>query len=215
MKEFFTSIKQGHKQFTRFRWQMKLRVQDAMGWFGRFLRPVMTLAVFALGFSVVYIVVTLRDDPKARRVFEQRVVEQAKAWNLDTYGKKLKKLSQLTTRNAKYTVLRNNMERLRLMLEAYPVEGMGYPPDVATLYNHARAGKYWKLYKNPISGATEPYTAIISNYSYYEYAWEHRPFKGTVLYQREGPGYRIYVCDEEGELVTNLNGIFSVSNLDD
>lgn len=215
MKAFFTSIQQGHKRFKRFQWKAQGHIQRGMAWFGRFLKPVMTLAVFLLGFSLFYIYITLRDNPKARRTAQYHIHEQSKNWHVNTFVDKVKQLAQLTTRNAKYTVLRDNMERLRLMLELYPVEEDGYPPDIATLYESAKTGKYWNLYKNPLSGAVEPYTAIVADYSDYEYAWERKKFKGTVLYQREGPGYRIYVCDEEGQLATNINGTFSISNMDE
>lgn len=219
MGTFFREVQarylQGRKQWERFRWNIKLRIHRIMELFGRFLRPVMTLAIIALGFSCFYFYITLRDDAGARRNAKNKIQKQMSAWNLESYPQKLKRLAGITTHNAKFTVLRDNMERLRLMLETYPVENKGYPQDIETLYAQASTNNYWNLYRNPITGDTEPYTAIVANYSDYEYAWEYERFKGKILYQADSASYRIYACDENGKLIEGLNGVLSISNLDD
>lgn len=181
-------------------------------WFGYFLRPVMSLAFLCLCFCLVYFYFMLRDDVRARTQLQHRAQALLQNWHLESYPDKIKKMGQITTRNAKYTVLRDNMERLRLMLETYPTENKDYPPNIDALYQQASNAEYWLLTRNPLTGATDSYHHIVADYRDYEFSWQHAKYKGMVLYRPEGRGYHIYACDEKGKLVENLSGVFTISN---
>jgi hypothetical protein len=128
-----------------------------------------------------------------------------------------KKLAAGVTRNSRYTVLANNMHRMRLMLETYPVTGGHYPPDVDTLYQDASRQNYWWGFRNPFDqGIIHHYREWMADYARYQQFSDKRSYRGKVLYEPIGTppaGYRIYGCDENGALVRRENGdVYLLSN---
>lgn len=130
-------------------------------------------------------------------------------------SKKLDQLASLSTRNAELTVLRDNMERTRLMLEAYQVEGGHmYPMSVDLLYSQASSKGFWNLARNPLTGALS-YRGLLANYSEYQQAFERSVYAGMVLYEPIGHpplSYRLYACDRQGKLLETQAGVFMLSN---
>lgn len=130
------------------------------------------------------------------------------------YLSRMQALAALTTRNAEYAVLRDNMERLRLMVETYPTEGGGYPRSITDLYSFATANDLWILSSNPLTRVFDDNSQIVADYSSWRMSSDRSRFKGMVLYEPVSTyGYRIYACNEAGELVQGKAGVFSLSNL--
>jgi hypothetical protein len=106
-------------------------------------------------------------------------------------------------------LLRNNVERLQLMAEQYAADNQGsYPSSADVLYKTASQHGYWRTLRNPFTRATKDLTQIMLDYSYYnQERWRSKDFAGAVLYEAlGGQGYRIYACDENGELLKRDNG---------
>ena len=114
-------------------------------------------------------------------------------------------------------MVRDNMERMRLMLEAFHVEGGSggdFPMTVDILYQDASSKGFWNLTRNPITHALT-YPNIVGNYSDYELAYDKAWFAGMILYELlEKPAgtYRIYACDKEGILLEVRGQPFYISN---
>ncbi|MGV3526862.1 MAG: hypothetical protein ACO1RX_21775 [Candidatus Sericytochromatia bacterium] len=187
--------------------------------FDRVLRPVMALAALVGGFSLVLLFGQLQRGPLDADVVWGYAQTGLQAAGAGPYLEKFKKLAALTTRNARYTVLRDNMERTRLMLEAYKVEGGNvYPQSIAYLHAQATSRGYWNLYHNPLSGEKASYQRLIADYRDYQINYDHSTFAGMVLYEAIGnpaSEYRLYACDDKGELVNGAGGTFTLGTGDD
>lgn len=130
------------------------------------------------------------------------------------YLSRIQTLAALTTRNAEYAVLRDNMERLRLMVETYPTEGGTYPRSITDLHSFATDRELWILSRNPLTNVFDDSSQIVADYSSWQMSSDRSRFKGMVLYEPVSTyGYRIYACNEAGELVQGKAGVFSLSNL--
>ena len=182
--------------------------------FDRVLRPVMALAALVGGFSLVLLFGQLQRGPLDPGIIWGHAQAGLQAAGAGPYLEKFNKLAHLTTRNARYTVLRDNMERMRLMLEAYKVEGGNvYPQSVAYLHAQATSRGYWNLYHNPLSGEKASYNRLVADYRDYQINYDHSAFAGMVLYEALGnpaSEYRLYACDDKGELVNGAGGVFTL-----
>ncbi len=173
----------------------------------RIQRPLMALAALALGFGLIYWAIGLSSDGPMRH----QTMAWVKRFSLDSPVYQIKALGRLIQQNAEYTVLIDAMERTRLMVEAYPVEGKTYPANLEQLYQKAKAQGYWTLHRNPFTKARQR-EGIIRDYSDYAYATDKTDFAGMILYQAMGAyDYRIYGCDEKGELLKQDNAIIFLS----
>lgn len=179
----------------------------------RFLRPVMALAALILGFCLVILLSQLYHSPEKYIPSENQIAK----WGLDAYVAQFRKFSGIVTQNAELTMVRDNMERMRLMLDAFHVEGGAggaYPLSVDILYQHANSKGFWNLTRNPITKALS-YPNIVGNYSDYELSYDKSRFSGMILYELlEKPvgTYRIYACDKKGKLLEVRGRPFYISN---
>jgi len=200
---------------TQYYWAWRKRLSQRISNFRtrhqRVLDPLFLLFYLALILLLFYSAFHLQANPQ----WLQQARLQFHKSPLPDYLTKLKTLAALTTQNAEYTVLRDNMERLRLMLEAYPVEGSGYPGSIDELYAHASERDFWILYTNPLTRSFGQREGIVADYNAYLYSADRSSYKGMVLYEPIGVyAYRIYACDQDGELVENKDGVFTLSNLE-
>ena len=144
--------------------------------------------------------------------FQQKTVlltpTTLKQWHLLPALEAFEKLAAGVTRNSRYTVLADNMQRMRMMLETYPVTAGHYPPDVDTLYQDAVRDNYWWGFRNPFDrGLIHNYREWMADYRLYQRFSDKRSYRGKVLYEPlPAGGYRIYGCDENGELIRRENG---------
>lgn len=182
----------------------------------RFLRPVLALATLLAGFSLVMLGFYAQSRPQLIKPAEEALYKMSAQLGVQAYVNKVQKLGGLVTRNAELTMVRDNLERTRLMLEAYPVEGGHvYPMTVDMLYNQASSKGFWSLSRNPLSGAYSSYRDILANYSDYEISTDKLAFRGKVLYLPNGhppSTYRLYACDKEGKLIQTQAGAFYLTN---
>lgn len=127
---------------------------------------------------------------------------------------RINQLGEQLTQGSKDIVLRDNMERVRLMVETFPTgEQKIYPQNLEQLYQDATTDNYWNLYKNPLTGARHP-ASVIADYSDYLYSGNKQKFAGMVLYESVSRSvYRIYGCDKEGKIIQKNGRHFYLSNL--
>lgn len=172
----------------------------------RFLRPILALSTLMAGVSLVFLGFYIQNNPQVLKPAERTLTELG----IQGYVNKVQKLGSLVTRNAELTIVRDNMERTRLMLEAYPVEGGHvYPLNVDMLYNQAISKGFWNLSRNPLTGSYKSYHDMLANYQDYEFSGDKLAFRGKVLYLPAGhqpSTYRLYVCDNEGKIIHNKAG---------
>lgn len=186
-----------------------------MGIIGKFLHRVMTFCVIAIGFSCGYFFFYLQEDPKAlMKQARHQAQNVARDMELESYSKKIKKLGKKTTHSANIAQLRDNMERVRIMVEAYQVEGGNeYPPDALSLHKAAQEQGYWSLKRNPFRGYTRDANILLGDYDRFQRSWAPSSYRGMVLYQRLSPSqYRIFGCNEEGNLLSGPEGVFYLGN---
>lgn len=170
-------------------------------------QPIIALIGLSLGFAFIYWIVNLQSDGPVR----QQTMALVKQYSLDSPVKQLEKLGHMVQDSAKHTVLIDAMERTRIMVEAYPVEGGGYPLNIDALYERAKQQGYWALSKNPLTKARSR-ESIIRDFSDYTTSTEQADFAGMILYEPMGKyNYRIYGCDEKGQLIRRENQAFSLS----
>jgi len=170
----------------------------------RWVRPMIALTGFVCGMWVILA------WSSAQGILDQFIPPKVQ----QQFG--LKKLTEHThaaafviTGKVQYTLLRNNVERLQLMAEQYAADNQGsYPSSADVLYKTASQHGYWRTLRNPFTRATKDLTQIMLDYSYYnQERWRSKDFAGAVLYEAlGGQGYRIYACDENGELLKRDNG---------
>ncbi len=179
---------------------------------GRFFRskikqPLTALLGVSLGFGGIYLGFNLQSDGPVR----QETMAMLKKYRLDTPVSGIQSLGAQLTRSAEYTVLVDNMKRTRKMAEAFPVEGGPYAENVEQLYRQATLNGFWALNRNPLTKSRRR-EGIIADYSAYNFAAEKKDFAGMVLYEPMGTyDYRIYACDEEGQLLTEKNKVVYLS----
>ncbi|PKL75870.1 MAG: hypothetical protein CVV27_13165 [Candidatus Melainabacteria bacterium HGW-Melainabacteria-1] len=178
---------------------------------GHSLRIALALASCCVGICLVILLVQIQQQPQLLQPLQRMLVRTG----LDVPLAKFAQLASLTTRSAEAAVVRDNMERLRLMLEAFPVEGgHEYPLNVEFLYAQANHKGFWNLSRNPLTGARS-FQGIVSDYATYQQAYEPSNFAGQVLYEPLGhppSAYRIYACDKDGKLFQTKAGVFFLSN---
>ena len=123
-------------------------------------------------------------------------------------------------RKNRISAVKANMHTLQTTAETYAVDWAGkYPPDLKTLQAEAsRPGlAYWHDVTNPFTQQAG-LGAAVADYQRYQSATEHRIFAGMVLYQPiKAPdgsfsSYKIYGCDDKGELVMQQDRVFVLSN---
>ncbi len=164
-------------------------------------QPVIALLGLAVGFTFVYWGINLQSDGPIR----QQTMAVVKQYSLDGPVKQIERLGRMVQQNAEYTVLVDAMERTRVMLEAYPVEGGAYPLGVDALYERAKIEGYWALTKNPFTKSRSR-EGIIRDFWDYSTSNEQTEFAGMILYEPMGKyNYRIYGCDEKGHLIQKNN----------
>lgn len=173
----------------------------------RIRQPLVALIGLGLGFGLIYWAIGVSSDGPMRH----QTLSWIKRFSLDSPVYQIKALGRLIQQNAEYTVLLDAMERTRLMVEAYPVEGGAYPANLEQLYQKAKTQGYWALHRNPFTKARQR-EGIIRDYADYSYATDKTDFAGIILYQAMGSyDYRIYGCDEKGELLKQDNEIIFLS----
>jgi hypothetical protein len=173
----------------------------------RIKQPLIALLGLCLGFALVYWMINLQSDGPIR----QQTLKLVRQYSLDGPVKQIEKLGRMVQENAEYAVLMDGMERTRVMLEAYPVEGGGYPSHLDELYERAKLEGYWALTKNPFTKSRSR-EGIIRDFSDYNTSTEQSDFAGIILYEPMGKyNYRIYACDEKGRLIQKNKTTFSLS----
>lgn len=173
----------------------------------RIQQPLIALIGLLLGFGFIYWAIGMSSDGPIR----QKSLAWAKRFSLDSPIHQVQALGRMIQQNAEYTVLIDAMERTRLMVEAYPVEGRNYPDNLDQLYERAKAEGYWALHRNPFTKSRQR-EGIIRDYSDYGFATDKVDFAGMILYQQMGAyDYRIYGCDEKGELLKQGDEILFLS----
>lgn len=199
----------------RFRKRLGQRLQPLTDpiryWITGLYEPVMALLALLAGVLLFYGWLHWQHNPQWSQTAQIYYLKTP----LPDYISRLQALAALTTRNAEYAVLRDNMERLRLMVELYPVEGGHYPRNIQALYSHAAERDFWILSRNPLTQVFNVHEQIVADYSDWKLSTERERFKGMVLYEPISTyGYRIYACNAQGELVQDNQGVFSLSNLE-
>ncbi|MBF2053527.1 MAG: hypothetical protein IGS03_08690 [Candidatus Sericytochromatia bacterium] len=195
-------------------WQIRRRVSEClralMYWPGRLWDPLTALFAMACGVLLFFDWQQWQINPDWARRAQFYYIKTP----VPDYLSRLQILAGLTTRNAEYAVLRDNMERLRLMVETYPTAGGTYPRSIAALHSFAIANDLWILSRNPLTYVFDDSSQIVADYSSWQLSADRSRFKGMVLYEPVSTyGYRIYACNEAGELVQGKTGVFSLSNL--
>ena len=151
------------------------------------VRLVIALSAICLGLFLVWFFLG----------FQQKTVlltpTTLKQWHLLPALEAFEKLAAGVARNSRYTVLADNMQRMRMMLETYPVTAGHYPPDVDTLYQDAVRDNYWWGFRNPFDrGLIHNYREWMADYRLYQRFSDKRSYRGKVLYEPlPAGGYRI------------------------
>lgn len=168
-----------------------------------------------LGLCLVFLYFQLQHNPHLL-VPDRALLAQMK---LLPWVERVEKLGAKVTRNSRYTVLADNMHRMRLMLNSYSMTGAVFPANVNELYEDASEQNYWWGFRNPFENTLiKNYRDWMADYQQYQYSYNKTFFKGKILYEPVGSpphGYRIYSCDEVGELVKHADGsLYVYSNLE-
>ncbi len=176
----------------------------------RWILLIQSILFLGTGFAVVYVlVIGLYDGPAKRELY---------SWLAKSpLGPPIQRISQLgeqLTHGSKDIVLRDNMERVRLMVETFPADGHKvYPQNLEQLYQDAKTDNYWNLHKNPLTGSHSK-AGIIADYGNYLYSGKKENFAGMVLYERISQShYRIYGCDNDGKIIQKDGKSFYLSNI--
>lgn len=170
-------------------------------------QPIIAIIGLSLGIGFIYWILNLQSDGPIR----QQTMALVKQYALDSPIKQLEKIGRMVQEDAEYTVLMDGMERTRIMLEAYPIEGGSYPENLDALYERAQQEGYWALTKNPFTKSRNQ-EGIIRDFSDYITSPDQANFSGMILYEPMGKyNYRIYGCDEKGSLIKKDHQIFSLS----
>lgn len=173
----------------------------------RVKQPLIALVGLCIGFALTYWLIGLQSDGPIRH----QTMRLVKQYSLNSPVKHIQALGERVKEGAEQTVLIDAMERTRVMLEAYPVEGGAYPPNLDTFYERAKQEGYWALSKNPFTNARSR-QGIIRDFSDYSSSVEPTAFAGMILYQPMGKyNYRIYACDKKGRLLQKNNKPLSLS----
>lgn len=178
-------------------------------------RLVMGSSALILGLCLVFLYFQLKDNPQLL-VPDRALLSKLK---LLPWLERVEKLGAKVTRNSRYTILADNMHRMRLMLNSYSVTGAVFPTNVNQLYQDATEQNYWWGFRNPFENTLiKNYRDWMADYQEYQYSYSKAFFKGKILYEPVGTppyGYRIYGCNELGELVTHADGsVYVYSNLE-
>lgn len=183
-------------------------IGGVMGLFrDRLKQPLIALMGLSLGFGGLYWGFNLLHDGPIR----QQTLEWVTQLSLDQPIHQIQELGRRVQRNAENTVLIDNMERTRVMLEAYPVEGGGYPLGVKALHERALQEGYWSLTRNPYT-REKGQMGTLRDFTEYNFASNKADFAGIALYQPMGKyDYRIYGCNEKGELLEQDGDVFYLS----
>lgn len=195
-------------------WQIRRRVHERLRpfryWWDRLSEPLSALMAVGCGVLLFFGWQQWQANPDWERTAQFYYLKTP----VPDYLSRMQALAALTTRNAEYAVLRDNMERLRLMVETYLTEGGTYPRSIAALHSFASANDLWILSRNPLTHVFNDNSQIVADYSSWKLSTDRSHFKGMVLYEPVSTyGYRIYACNEAGELVQGKAGVFSLSNL--
>lgn len=179
------------------------------------LRLVMGSSALILGLGLVFLYFQLKDNPQLM-VPDRALLAKLK---ILPWVERVEKLGAKVTRNSRYTILADNMRRMRLMLNSYSMTGAVFPTNVNQLYQDASEQNYWWGFRNPFENTLiKNYREWMADYQEYQYSYSKVFYKGKILYEPVGSpphGYRIYSCDEKGELVTHADGsIYTYSNLE-
>ena len=173
----------------------------------RIKQPLIALLGLLIGFGGLYWGLNLLSDGPIR----QQTLSWITHLSLDKPIHRIQELGRQVQRSAENTVLIDNMERTRVMLEAYPVEGGGYPETVEQLHDRARREGYWSLTRNPYT-REQGQMGTLRNFSDYNFAANKGDFAGITLYEPMGKyDYRIYACNEKGDLMGQDGDIFYLS----
>jgi len=180
--------------------------RTVLAWLANFIRLAMALASVLIGIGLVMLFMQLQQNPDflvPSRPLLARL-------QLLPFLEKFEKLSAKVTHSARVTVLADNMHRMQKMLETYPVTGGNYPDTVSMLYQDAAKDNYWWGFRNPFDEhLIKDYREWMADYQDYQFQQAKESFRGKVLYEPIGVpayGYRIYACDDLGQLITHQDG---------
>ena len=121
------------------------------------------------------------------------------------------------TEQGRVSLVKANMHTLQIIVETYGVDYGGiYASDLNALEAAAKdttqgASSYWKELTNPYSGETGP-AATLMEYKNYS---PDPQYQGMTLYEVTGENptrYKIYGTDKNGELITDEEQVFILSN---
>lgn len=133
------------------------------------------------------------------------------------------------TATAQVSSVKANMHTVQTLAETYAVDWGGtYPKDLTLMQKEAIKGHYWKELTNPfthkmgLAHKTNHLQGSIMDYNTYKNFKPHPKFAGMALYEaviikhystRDFTSYRIYGCDEKGELIKGKDGkVFYLTN---
>jgi len=176
----------------------------------RWILIVQSILFLCIGFATVYVLtLVFYNGPEYVR-FNQWLQKSPLAAPIQ----RVKSLGEQLTQGSKDIVLRDNMERLRLMLETFPTgDKKVYPINLQQLQEDAQTDNYWNLHKNPLTGS-HSVQGIIADYSAYTYSNQKENFAEMVLYESVSKSvYRIYGCDKTGKIIQKSGKDFYLSNL--
>jgi hypothetical protein len=185
-----------------------------LGFIAQFVRLAIGSSALLLGLGLVFLYFQLKSNPDFL-VPDRRLLSQLK---LLSWVERIEKLGAKVTRSTRYTVLADNMHRMRLMLNSYTMTGAVFPTNVNALYKDASEQNYWWGFRNPFENTLiKSHRDWMADYQEYQFSYSKTTFKGKILYEPIGSpphGYRIYGCDEKGELVKHADGsIFLYTNM--